>query len=120
MLDKKRNNVIKIHQELSKTLRDLKSFLPSGFIKINIFSSRISPIRHKPIIINYKTEKQINSKNSKELKKSQSKNEYLLPFGHVLSAILAKSSSVTDEILYWYSCRSSSFSDATSFSVVGC
>ena len=78
MLDKKRNNVIKIHQELSKTLRDLKSFLPSGFIKINIFSSRISPIRHKPIIINYKTEKQINSKNSKELKKSQSKNEYLL------------------------------------------
>ena len=70
--------IIKIHQELSKTLRDLKSFLPSGFIKINIFSSRISPIRHKPIIINYKTEKQINSKNSKELKKSQSKNEYLL------------------------------------------
>ena len=77
MLDKKRNDVIKIHQKLSKTLKDLKSFLPSGFIKINIISSRISPIRHKRTLINVERAKQIDSPNSRESMKTQSKNEYI-------------------------------------------
>ena len=78
MLDKKRNDVIKIHQKLSKTLKDLKSFLPSGFIKINIISSRISPIRHKRTLINFERAKQIDSPNSRESMKTQSKNELYL------------------------------------------
>jgi len=54
MLDKKRNEVVNIHFKLSQTLKELKTILPSGFLKANIFSSSIIPIKHQSTLINLK------------------------------------------------------------------
>ena len=50
LLDKKRNEVINMHLKLSKTFKELKWLLPSGFMKkTNIHSPRVIPIKTKNI-----------------------------------------------------------------------
>ena len=83
MLDKKRNDVIKVHLKLSKTLKELKRVLPSGYIKTNIFSARVNPIKHQPTLINLKKTNNIyNNYNSKEITINQSKNIYMFSEGN--------------------------------------
>ena len=83
MLDKKRNDVIKVHLKLSKTLKELKRVLPSGYIKTNIFSARVNPIKHQPTLINLKKTNNINNNyNSKEITINQSKNIYMFSEGN--------------------------------------
>ena len=70
MLDKKRNEVIKFHMQLSKTLKELKSLLPSGFMKkTHIYSPKVIPIKHKNNTLN-------NTKNN--IKDSKDMNETVL------------------------------------------
>jgi len=81
MLDKKRNDVVNMHFKLSQTLKELKTILPSGFLKTNIFSSSIIPIKHQSTLINLKKGKKIKDSNSKELPKNKmihSKDIHLL------------------------------------------
>ena len=77
MLDKKRNDVVKIHLKLSQTLKELKTVLPSGFIKTNIFSSSVIPIKHQITLINLRKGKNNKDSNSKELINNTCKNSYL-------------------------------------------
>ena len=77
MLDKKRNDVVKIHLKLSQTLKELKTVLPSGFIKTNIFSSSVIPIKHQITLINLRKRKNNKDSNSKELINNTCKNSYL-------------------------------------------
>jgi hypothetical protein len=82
MLDKKRNEVVNIHFKLSQTLKELKTILPSGFLKTNIFSSSIIPIKHQSTLINLKKGKKIKDSNSKELPKNNSNNIYTFSEGN--------------------------------------
>ena len=82
MLDKKRNDVVNIHFKLSQTLKELKTILPSGFLKTNIFSSSIIPIKHQSTLINLKKGKKIKDSNSKELPKNNSNNIYTFSEGN--------------------------------------
>ena len=67
MLDKKRHEVIKFHMQLSKTLKELKSLLPSGFMKkTHIYSPKVIPIKHNNNTLN-------NTKNN--IKDSKDMNE---------------------------------------------
>ena len=71
-----RKNVMKIHLKLSQTYKELKSILPSGFIKTNIFSSKTIPLRNQNSnLINLKKQNKNNKSDSKELVKNQ--NIYL-------------------------------------------
>lgn len=71
-----RKNVMKIHLKLSQTYKELKSILPSGFIKTNIFSSKTIPLRNQNNnLINLKKQNKNNKSDSKELVKNQ--NIYL-------------------------------------------
>ena len=71
-----RKNVMKIHLKLSQTYKELKSILPSGFIKTNIFSSKTIPLRNQNSnLINLKKQYKNNKSDSKELVKNQ--NIYL-------------------------------------------
>ena len=71
-----RKNVMKIHLKLSQTYKELKSILPSGFIKTNIFSSKTIPLRKQNSnLINLKKQNKNNKSDSKELVKNQ--NIYL-------------------------------------------
>lgn len=50
MLDKKRNEVITFHLQLSKTLKELKHLLPAGFMKNTyIYSPKVTTIKNKNI-----------------------------------------------------------------------
>lgn len=70
MLDKKRNEVIKFHLHLSKTLKELKSLLPSGYMKkTHIYSPKVIQIKHKNDSLN-------NTK--KSIKKEKEMNETAL------------------------------------------
>jgi hypothetical protein len=82
MLDKKRNDVVNMHFKLSQTLKELKTILPSGFLKTNIFSSSIIPIKHQSTLINLKKGKKIKDSNSKELPKNNSNNIYTFSEGN--------------------------------------
>ena len=65
MLDKKRNEVIKFHIQLSKTLKELKSLLPSGYMKkTHINTPKVIPIKNKNNTLN---NTKINSKDEKEM-----------------------------------------------------
>ena len=71
-----RKNVMKIHLKLSQTYKELKSILPSGFIKTNIFSSKTIPLRNQNSnLINLKKQNKNNKSDSKELVTNQ--NIYL-------------------------------------------
>jgi hypothetical protein len=71
-----RKNVMKIHLKLSQTYKELKSILPSGFIKTNIFSSKTIPLRNQNSnLINLKKQYKNNKSDSKELVTNQ--NIYL-------------------------------------------
>ena len=71
-----RKNVMKIHLKLSQTYKELKSILPSGFIKTNIFSSKTTPLRKQNSnLINLKKQNKNNQSDSKELVANQ--NIYL-------------------------------------------
>ena len=71
-----RKNVMKIHLKLSQTYKELKSILPSGFIKTNIFSSKTIPLRKQNSnLINLKKQNKNNQSDSKELVANQ--NIYL-------------------------------------------
>ena len=71
-----RKNVMKIHLKLSQTYKELKSILPSGFIKTNIFSSKTIPLRNQNNnLINLKKQNKNNKSDSKELVTNQ--NIYL-------------------------------------------
>lgn len=71
-----RKNVMKIHLKLSQTYKELKSILPSGFIKTNIFSSKTIPLRNQNNnLINLKKQYKNNKSDSKELVTNQ--NIYL-------------------------------------------
>ena len=71
-----RKNVMKIHLKLSQTYKELKSILPSGFIKTNIFSSKTIPLRKQNSnLINLKKQNKNNKSDSKELVTNQ--NIYL-------------------------------------------
>ena len=71
-----RKNVMKIHLKLSQTYKELKSILPSGFIKTNIFSSKTIPLRNQNNnLINLKKQNKNNQSDSKELVANQ--NIYL-------------------------------------------
>jgi hypothetical protein len=71
-----RKNVMKIHLKLSQTYKELKSILPSGFIKTNIFSSKTIPLRNQNSnLINLKKQFKNNKSDSKELVTNQ--NIYL-------------------------------------------
>ena len=71
-----RKNVMKIHLKLSQTYKELKSILPSGFIKTNIFSLKTIPLRNQNSnLINLKKQNKNNKSDSKELVKNQ--NIYL-------------------------------------------
>ena len=85
MLDKKRNEVVNIHFKLSQTLKELKTILPSGFLKTNIFSSSIIPIKHQSTLINLKKGKKIKTpkdSNSKELIQNKTNNLYTFSEGN--------------------------------------
>ena len=85
MLDKKRNEVVNIHFKLSQTLKELKTILPSGFLKANIFSSSIIPIKHQSTLINLKKGKKIKTpkdSNSKELIQNKTNNLYTFSEGN--------------------------------------
>jgi hypothetical protein len=82
MLDKKRNDVVNMHFKLSQTLKELKTILPSGFLKTNIFSSSIIPIKHQSTLINLKKGKKIKDSNSKETPKNNSNNIYTFSEGN--------------------------------------
>jgi len=85
MLDKKRNEVVNIHFKLSQTLKELKTILPSGFLKANIFSSSIIPIKHQSTLINLKKGKKIKDSkesNSKELIQNKTNNLYTFSEGN--------------------------------------
>jgi len=85
MLDKKRNEVVNIHFKLSQTLKELKTILPSGFLKANIFSSSIIPIKHQSTLINLKKGKKIKDSkesNSKELIQNKTNNIYTFSEGN--------------------------------------
>ena len=85
MLDKKRNEVVNIHFKLSQTLKELKNILPSGFLKANIFSSSIIPIKHQSTLINLKKGKKIKTpkdSNSKELIQNKTNNLYTFSEGN--------------------------------------
>ena len=85
MLDKKRNEVVNIHFKLSQTLKELKTILPSGFLKANIFSSSIIPIKHQSTLINLKKGKKIKTpkdSNSKELIQNKTNNLYTFSVGN--------------------------------------
>ena len=67
MLDKKRNEVITFHLQLSKTLKELKHLLPAGFMKNTyIYSPKVTTIKNKNISL-------ISTKKSS--KDEQEKNE---------------------------------------------
>ena len=67
---------MKIHLKLSQTYKELKSILPSGFIKTNIFSSKTIPLRNQNSnLINLKKQYKNNKSDSKELVTNQ--NIYL-------------------------------------------
>ena len=67
MLDKKRNEVITFHLQLSKTLKELKHLLPAGFMKNTyIYSPKVTTIKNKNISL-------ISTK--KSIKDEQEKNE---------------------------------------------
>ena len=71
-----RKNVMKIHLKLSQTYKELKSILPSGFIKTNIFSLKTIPLRNQNSnLINLKKQYKNNKSDSKELVTNQ--NIYL-------------------------------------------
>ena len=71
-----RKNVMKIHLKLSQTYKELKSILPSGFIKTNIFSSKTITLRNQNSnLINLKKQYKNNKSDSKELVTNQ--NIYL-------------------------------------------
>ena len=82
MLDKKRNDIIKIHLKLSQTLKELKTVLPPGFIKTNIFSSSVIPIKYQYTLINLRKGKKTNDSISKESIENKSKNNYLFSQGN--------------------------------------
>ena len=91
MLDKKRNEVIKFHLKLSKTFKELKTLLPSGFMKkTNIYSPKIIPIKHKNNSLNNtkKSSKDEKEMNETDLNKNNNKNiennspEYALSEGN--------------------------------------
>ena len=82
MLDIKRNDVIKTHLKLSQTFKELKRVLPSGFIKTNIFSARVNPIRQQNTLINIKKGKKNKDLQSKLSEIIQNNNEYVFSEGN--------------------------------------
>ena len=82
MLDKKRNDFIKMHFKLSQTFKELKRVLPSGFMKTNIFTSSIIPNKHQYTLINLRKGKQNKESNSKYLIQDDNKNEYYFSEGN--------------------------------------
>ena len=84
MLDIKRNNVIKTHLKLSQTFKELKTILPSGFIKTNIFSARVNPIRQQNILINVKNGEKNKDSEPKLNEIIQNNNEYAFSEGNKL------------------------------------
>ena len=83
MLDKKRKDVINSHLKLYKTYNELKNILPVGFIKINIFSSKVNISKYKSISI-HQEKKEIDKVNiDKSIKKLNSnKINYIFSKGN--------------------------------------
>lgn len=87
MLDKKRNEVIKFHIQLSKTLKELKSLLPSGYMKkTHINTPKVILIKHKNDSLNNtkKSNKEEKEKNETDLNKTN-KNIENNSLGYALS-----------------------------------
>lgn len=80
LLDKKRNVLINEHLKLSRTFKELKWLLPSGFMKkTNIHSPRVTPIKYKNILLidTIKKTKDEQEKNETDLIQTN-KNMYAL------------------------------------------
>ena len=85
MLDKKRKDVINSHLKLYKTYNELKNILPVGFIKTNIFSSKVNISKYKSISI-HQEKKEIDKVNiDKSIKKlDPNKIKYIFSEGNKL------------------------------------
>ena len=79
MLDKKRNDVINSHLKLFKVYKELKTILPSGFIKTNIYSSIINSPKNQSKSMN-SDKKEIDKVNNDKLTKELNTNKNIYTF----------------------------------------